>query len=474
MKTVDDVVVEAESIVVAETSRVRPLCQVCGHGHGAELDRVEHWLLESGGLRRTTNLGEKGLPVTRPGVWIPGNPLPVSTVSRAMRRLRKALCDLGYLVPGKRGGLSRPTGKVLRQLSVDQIKAYADRVYPSRCQSRCTGLRCKCCRMHHIGSWNKIADAFHRLAQYFRYERTFRDGPSWSHEKLLAIYNVTPTLQYRVPPPSMNPVPKAVAFREWLLGHEDIQKQVYGWMVWLGQVFGLRYSEWIGAEWPMEGPRFKVDFSAGKVYVTGKGRLGGKTRSVTITPEREAGLRRLATWRERLDAKFTEEAIVVAAVLFPNLAPRHQRGRPRNPDVAAWNHTVRKYVRAYNRQCEESGQRQFILDSRLVSSHKIGRPVHITSLALAKVDDKVAMEETGIEDERTLARYKRFSDAERREMLARTDYMGTRHISTMSPSASNGPRGLLELLKTQAPAGKEQAWNMILEGLLSLLGGDVE
>ena len=52
--------------------------------------------------------------------------------------------------------------------------------------------------------------------------------------------------------------------------------------------------------------------------------------------------------------------------------------------------------------------------------------------------------------------------------------MGTRHISTMSPSASNGPRGLLELLKTQTPAGKEHAWNMILGGLLSLLGGDVE
>ncbi len=276
------------------------LRQVCSHSHNAELDRVEHWLLEGGGLRRTTDLGEKGLPITRPGVWIPGNPLPVSTVSRAMRRLRKALCDLGYLVPGKRGGLSRPTGKVLRQLSVDQIKTYADRLYPPRCQGRCTGLRCKCCRMHHIGSWNKVADAFHRLAQYFRYERTFRDGPSWSHEKLQAIYNVTPTLQYRVPPPSMNSVPKAIAFREWLLGHEQVQKQIYGWMIWLGQVFGLRYSEWIAAEWPMEGPRFRVDYAAGRVYVTGKGRLGGKMRSVTITPEREAGLRRLTAWRETL------------------------------------------------------------------------------------------------------------------------------------------------------------------------------
>src|SRR5207302_184415 len=32
-------------------------------------------------------------------------------------------------------------------------------------------------------------------------------------------------------------------------------KQLYGWMIWLGQVFGLRYSEWVAAEWPMEGPR---------------------------------------------------------------------------------------------------------------------------------------------------------------------------------------------------------------------------
>ncbi len=465
----DDVGLGTGSIDGVEISHVHPRCQVCGHGHAAELDRVEHWLLESGGLRRTTDLGEKGLPVTRPGVWTPGNPLPISTVSRAMRRLHKALLDLGYLVPGKHGGLSRPTGKVLRQLSVEQIKTYVDRLYPPRCQGRCTGPGCKCCRMHHIGSWNKVADAFHRLAQYFRYERTFRDGPSWSHEKLLAIYNVTPTLQYRVPPPSMNSVPKAVAFRDWLLGHEDVQKQIYGWMVWLGQVFGLRYSEWIAAEWPTNGPRFRVDFAAGKVYVTGKGRLGGKTRSVTITPEREAGLRKLAIWRESLGAKLAEDGVAVAPVLFPNLAPRHQQGRPRNVDVAAWNHTVRKYASAYNKRCVETGHPELILGSKLVSSHKIGRPVHITSLALAKVDDKVVMEETGIEDERTLARYKRFSDSERREMLSKVDRISSGQSFTGATHVQGGPRELLELLKRQAPPGKELAWSMILQGLLSLV-----
>jgi len=325
--------------------------------------------------------------------------------------------------------------------------------------------------VHHIGSWNKVADAFHRLAQYFRYERTFREGPSWSHEKLLAVYNTTPTLQYRVPPPSMNSVPKAVAFREWLLGHEDSQKQIYGWMIWLGQVFGLRYSEWIAAELPMEGPRFRVDLAAGKVYVTGKGRLGGKMRSVTITPEREAGLRRLAGWRESLGTRLTDDGVAVAPILFPNLAPRHQRGSARNPDVAAWNHTVRKYVRVYNNRCEQSNHPELILDSKLVSSHKIGRPVHITSLALAKVDDKVAMEETGIEDERTLARYKRFSDSDRREMLLRTDRISSGGNTMMDTRTRGGPRELLELLKQQAPPGKEQAWNMILDGLLGLLVG---
>jgi len=328
--------------------------------------------------------------------------------------------------------------------------------------------------VHHIGSWNKVADTFHRLAQYFHYARTFREDPTWSHEKLLELYNVTPTLQYRVPPPMMNPVPKAVAFREWLLQHPDDQKQIYGWMIWLGQVFGLRYSEWIAAEWPTDGPRFRVDFAAGKVYVTGKGRLGGKTRSVTITPEREAGLRRLAIWRESLGTNLATDGVGVAPVLFPNLAPRHQRGRPRNADVAAWNHTVRKYVSAYNKRCVETGHPELILESKLVSSHKIGRPVHITSLALAKVDDKVAMEETGIEDERTLARYKRFSDSERREMLSRTDYIGLGRNPMMETRTSGGPRELLELLKQQAPPGKEQSWNMILDGLLGLLIGGAE
>ena len=221
-------------------------------------------------------------------------------------------------------------------------------------------------------------------------------------------------------------------------------------------------------------PRFRVDFAAGKVYVTGKGRLGGKTRSVTITPEREAGLRRLAIWRESLGTNLATDGVGVASVLFPNLAPRHQRGRPRNADVAAWNHTVRKYVSAYNKRCVETGHPELILESKLVSSHKIGRPVHITSLALAKVDDKVAMEETGIEDERTLARYKRFSDSERREMLSRTDYIGLGRNPMMETRTSGGPRELLELLKQQAPPGKEQAWNMILDGLLGLLIGGTE
>ena len=107
-----------------------------------------------------------------------------------------------------------------------------------------------------------------------------------------------------------------------------------------------------------------------------------------------------------------------------------------------------------------------------MSSHKIGRPVHITTLALAKVDDKVAMEETGIEDERTLARYKRFSDSERREMLARTDGVGSVQHTAKAAPIPGSPRELLERLRRQAPPGKDQAWNMIVEGLLSLLGND--
>lgn len=276
-------------------------CPVCGHGHSSDLDRFEHWLLESGGLRRVTDIGWRGVPLTRPGIWVSGIPLPVSTVSRTIRRTRKILSDLGYVERSPRGRWLTISGRnPIRRISIPEVKEYVDRLYPPRCQPRCTGRTCHCCRVHHIGSWNKVADAFHRLGQYFHYGRTFRDEPSWSHEKLLQLYNVTPTLQYRVPPPSMNPVPKAIAFREWLIHHADVQKQMYGWMVWLGQAFGLRYSEWIAAEWPMEGPRFRVDFAAGKVHVTGKGRLGGKTRSVTITPERERGLRELMSWREAL------------------------------------------------------------------------------------------------------------------------------------------------------------------------------
>jgi len=79
------------------------------------------------------------------------------------------------------------------------------------------------------------------------------------------------------------------------------------------------------------------------------------------------------------------------------------------------------------------------------------------------------MEETGIEDERALARYKRFSDSERREMISRTDHLGSGGYSMTETRTKNGPRELLAVLRQQAPPGKEQAWNMILEGLLGLL-----
>jgi len=39
-------------------------------------------------------------------------------------------------------------------------------------------------------------------------------------------------------------------------------------------------------------------------------------------------------------------------------------------------------------------------------------------------------------------------------------------------SAGASPAGIIQSLKHSAPAGKQQAWNMILEGLLSLLGGE--
>ncbi len=41
----------------------------------------------------------------------------------------------------------------------------------------------------------------------------------------------------------------------------------------------------------------------------------------------------------------------------------------------------------------------------------------------------------------------------------------------VAPSPAS-PAVLIQSLKRSAPAGTEQAWNMILEGLLSLLGGD--
>ncbi|MGQ0797006.1 MAG: hypothetical protein ACT4OI_03960 [Methanobacteriota archaeon] len=73
-----------------------------------------------------------------------------------------------------------------------------------------------------------------------------------------------------------------------------------------------------------------------------------------------------------------------------------------------------------------------------------------------------------------MARYKRFSDAERREMLLKTDYIGSVQTPMIATNNTGALPKLLELLKRQAPIGKEQAWNMILDGLLALLGSRTE
>src|SRR5256885_15477774 len=79
---------ESKVEISTQSELSEPVCTVCGHGHSAELDRLEHWLLESGGLLRATDLGERGGGGPRPRGGGPGKPPPLSTVSRAARRGR--------------------------------------------------------------------------------------------------------------------------------------------------------------------------------------------------------------------------------------------------------------------------------------------------------------------------------------------------------------------------------------------------
>jgi len=318
--------------------------------------------------------------------------------------------------------------------------------------------------------------------QYFE-ERRQGGGPAWSKEKLIDVYAVARARRYKRGVHEIVPVEDALAFRDWLeteavpprrgppenysgeraqlyeralalyketgnakevaqrlklpyatayfwcvkgrsrsVTYERIRAEMprlYAYSLWWLQELGARYEEMAHAEYPLEGPFVTLNRRAGVLTIVGKGREGGKTRSVTLTAEQAAKVEAILKWRAKLGEDLREYAEREAEpVLFVTLADsRKKSGRRLSENAGPWNATMRAWARRYDEWCDANGRPQAKIDPELVMSHRIGRAVSISKLAKEGVAEKVIMLERGIEDHRTLEGYIHTTVAERREIL---------------------------------------------------------
>lgn len=443
------------------------------------LSRFEHFLATKGLLGRSLGAVDVQLPMRSHDV--PAKPITsVKHRYSCVSALVSALTEIGYLEKGEKAGRwNSIEGKVLRDLSSPEIRDYLRRRFPmDPCQQHTDDCR-RCCMPHHLSMFNKTCEAFRKMAEWLYFEEGRQGGGSaWSKEKLVEVYGISRTVRYKVAPPTMNDVDRVLEFRAWLgtkapppsyrgearkgararalalyaetgsmkevsrrlklplttvwswvqgrreseAVPEAIRREMprsYAWNLFFLQETGARYEEMVHAEFPLEGPYVRWDKSAGTLTIIGKGREGGKLRTVTLTKEQNGRFGELVAWRTRLTKLLRDRTgHDPAPRLFVTLSTSTKAsGNPLSETAGPWNETLKTWARRYNDWCEKNDRKDRAIDPDLCTSHKIGRAVSITKLAREGVPERVLMLERGIEDHNTVERYIRFSTEDRRSML---------------------------------------------------------
>ncbi len=470
----------------------------CGEDHAPEFKALPprlagfpHFLAFKGVLGRPMGAADPRLP-TRAGA-VPAEGMSPKHRASCMSALLVPFVEMDFL--GHEPGTGRWTTvehKDVWEVSARQIQDYIDRRFPrDRCQRHVPGKCTRCCLPHHLSAYNKTCESFRKMGEWLALEEKAYGKPVWSVEKLVAVYAVTRRRKYAGRPPEINPVESSLAFREWLLveasspvqdqeskplyekavslykdlgnakavakelglpyptvygwltgrsrggsgfGVRGAMPREYGWQLWFLQELGGRYEDLVHAEYPPQGPSVKYDAKAGLLTITGKGRLGGKSRTVPLTEDQTRGFEELLAYRGRLGELLrTWTGRDPEPVLFLTLHDSPAKsGRRLDEAPGAWNRAMRTWAARSNVWLEEQGRGAEKLDLALVSSHKIGRATSITKLAKENVPEKVLMEIRGIADHATLERYVRPTSEETRELLEAAEK------SRLARKAANG------------------------------------
>jgi hypothetical protein len=404
-------------------------CPECSEAAGHDVDhtpslrlppvlvRFEHFLSTKGLLARPVGVIDPTLP-TRAGS-VPSRPMSFKHRRTAMGTIVSVLKELGYLERKGGGRWVSVAGTDPREVSVRELQDYLLRRFPvDPCQKHREGC-VRCCLPHHLSMYNKVCEAFRKMAEWLYFEERVNGRPVWSKDKLIAVYAIARRRKYKLRPPQMNEVESLFRFQEWL----EARDKAYGYMLWFLQEFGARYEEMAHAEYPPDGPFVRLNSPAGVVEITGKGQEGGKTRVVTLTPVRTAKLQEILAWRAKLEGELEAwSGRKPAPVLFPVVSKTKKlTGNARDEDPSVFNRMLQAWARRFNAWCEAEGHADWTIDVGLVSSHKVGRPVYLTYRAKLGIPRKIMKEEAGIEQDEVIERYERFSQRERQEILSRAD-----------------------------------------------------
>jgi hypothetical protein len=441
-----------------------------------ELAEFEHFLATRALLGRPLGRPDPDLP-TKSGA-VPSSPMASSKHRyRVMSTLSSVLTELGILARGSRPGQWVQTGALrIDEIAPDEIRAYILRRFPADpCRTHRDGC-VRCCRPHHVSSYNHVCEAFRQLANFWYFEDTRYGKPTWTKERLRDVYVYTRRLKYKMRPPEINPVDAVLRFRAWLESEArparsqdeavraralalykktrnvaEVARQlkvphttayywcsqaaaaapVKGWRVrddvarahayelWWLQEVGGRYEEIAHAEFPLEGPCARFVRSGSRLEILGKGVAGGKPRPVTLRDDQVLKLDGILAWRRELGKRLKawtgrDPDPVLFVVLHDDPA---RAGRRYAEEPTSWNKSMKAWASRFNAWCEANGRPGDAINTDLVTSHKIGRAVSITRLARDGVAEKLIMEERGIEDHATLERYIRFADSEKKEIL---------------------------------------------------------
>src|SRR6266567_6741601 len=385
------------------------------------------------------------------GERLPAEPLSPRTSSRYLKKTRRVLCDLGYLLYTKNPIPRRPNqwlvnaDKDLRFLSIGEIEGWfethfsaGDRTPPAKAR------------------WNDYAGAIRKFAEFMHYGKGV-----WSEEKLEKIRRRVVLFDVDYPELEIVEPAKAHAFQRWL--EAQLVYYVHGTMLYLMQWLGMRYLEVINAKASLDGPTLKVDWTKSWVTIWGKGKGGlSKQRSLPLRAEVAQKLKDYLRWRQ--------DHGIVSRELFVTTWDL-----PWSESSWGFNKTVRTLcLPRFNKWALSQNRRELIFsieEIRNMTTHKMGRHVFGTVYA-PQLPAKTLMEYMGITKFSVVQRYINFSKT---EMVDQFERATKNIVSTTGHGDHNSSRianALLDQLRPLAPRGRDQAWIAFLEGLKGLFDAD--